>query len=113
MQSLPSQVLRPLREALKIHRSDEHRLRHLDAARYELGVLKSNAGIYSDSVDAKLQELSVEQVDPSNPLQAAAFVARMGDSGRNALSKRQRKESAIAYAEMTVEWLQWELARGN
>lgn len=113
MEALPSQVLRPLREALKIHRSREYRLRSLDAARCELGIIKPNSRIYSDSVDAKIQELNVENVDPSSHLQADAFLARLGNSGRKALEKRQRVASAIAYAEMTIEWLEWELSHGD
>ena len=112
MDSLPSQVLRPLREALKIHRSRERRLQFLDAARYILGIRKSNFRITSESVDERLDALGVEQVDPSNPLQAAAFVERLGDSSLKALDKRQRVRAAIAYAEMTIEWLEWELSHG-
>ena len=113
MDSLPSQVLRPLREALKIHRRRERRLQFLDSVRNELGILKSNARIYSDSVDAKLDALGVEQVDPTNPAKAAGFVERLGDSSLKALDKRQRISAAIAYGEMTIEWLEWELSNGR
>lgn len=112
MAPLPSQVLIPLREALKIHRKRAARLRSLDAARYALRVFKVNTGVYRESVDAKLDRLGVEQVDPLNPLEADAFLARLGDSGRKALDKCDRVQGAIAYAEMTIQWLVWELSHG-
>jgi hypothetical protein len=52
----------------------------------------------------------MECVDPADPTQAADFVERLTPAGINALSKRKRAEAAIAYADMTLEWLDWELA---
>jgi hypothetical protein len=109
---LPSQVLRPMRAALSIHRTHEFRLRALDEATRELAVVKPRAGIYSESVEIRFQDLGMEYVDPSNPEQASAFLDRIGPSGIKALSKRQRVAAAIAYAEMTIEWLNWELSHG-
>jgi hypothetical protein len=113
MQPLPSQVLSPLRDALSIHRTQEFRLRALGHARYELALLKSNAGIYSESVDTRFHGLGMEQVDATCPEQADAFLDRIGESGLKALNKRQRVAAAIAYAEMTIEWLDWELSDGR
>ena len=113
MDALPSQVLRPLHDALSIHRTHEFRLRALGQARDELGMLKSKAGVYSESVDARFQALGMEQVDSTCPEQADAFLERIGASGLKALNKRQRVAAAIAVGEMTLEWLDWELSNGR
>ncbi|TYT27256.1 hypothetical protein FZO89_13885 [Luteimonas viscosa] len=113
MAPLPSQILSPLREALKIYRTRVARLRNLDAARYALRTFKENADVYGESVESMMLARGMEHVDPANPLQAAAFLARMGDSGRKALAKCDRVATAIAYAEMTLEWLDSELSHGE
>lgn len=110
---LPSQVLRPLREALSIHRRRPARLRALDSARHALRDYKADANVTADSVEAMMHNRGVEQVDPSDPDEAAAFLDRMGQSGRKALAKSDCVAAAIAYAEMTLDWLEWELNRGE
>ena len=109
---LPSQVLRPLRVALSPSRSRECRLRALDEAVRALAVIKAHATIYSGSVEHRFDGLGMEYVDPSNPEQAAAFLDRIGTPGLRALDKRQRVAVAIAYAELTIEWLNAELSDG-
>ena len=109
---LPSQVLRPLRVAISLSRSRQSRLRALDEAVRALAAIKAQATIYSGSVERRFDGLGIEYVDPSNPEQAAAFLDRIGTSGLRALDKRQRVAAAIAYAEMTIEWLDWELSNG-
>ncbi len=112
MAPLPSQILLPLRAALSIHRRRPARLRSIDAARCALHDYKANANVTAESVDTMMHARGMEQVDPSNPLQAGAFLARMSDSGRKALAKCDRVQGAIAYAEMTIQWLDWELSHG-
>ena len=109
---LPSQVLRPLRVALSLSRSRESRLRALDEAVRALAAITAQATIYSDSVEHRFDGLGMEYVDPSNPEQAAEFLDRIGTSGLRALDKRQRVAAAIAYSELTIEWLNWELSSG-
>jgi hypothetical protein len=66
--------------------------------------------IYAESVDVTMERRGMEYVDPTDPVQADAFVERLTPAGLKALTKRQRAGAAIAYAEMTFEWLDWELA---
>lgn len=108
MRPLPSQIRVPLHDALRIHSPLYLRLRALDEARYQLRLYRGNARIYADSVDAKLEDLGAECIDLGNPLQVEAFAARIGVT-RKALEKRSAQGAAIAYAEMTIEWLEQEL----
>lgn len=108
MRPLPSQIRVPLHDALRIHSPLYLRLRALDEARYQLRLYSGNARIYADSVDAKLEELGSERIDLGNPLQVEAFAARIGVT-RKAIEKRGAQGAAIAYAKMTIEWLEQEL----
>ena len=109
MAPLPSQVLRPLRDALSLHRRRTARLRSIDAAREALRSFKEDAAVTADSVDARMQAIGVEHADPSDLAEAAQFLDRLGQSGRKALAKRDRVAAAIFYAESTIAWLEWEL----
>ncbi|MBJ6978057.1 hypothetical protein [Luteimonas sp. MC1895] len=111
MAPLPSQVLRPLRDALSLHRRRTARLRSIDAAREALRSFKADAEVTGDSVDARMQAIGMEYADPSDRAEAAAFLDRLGESGRKALAKRGRVAAAIFYAESTIAWLEWELTR--
>lgn len=113
MTPLPSQILRPLREALSLHRRRPARLRSIDAARCALHDFKADAKVTGESVDARMQAVGMEYADPGDPADAAAFLDRLGESGRKALAKRDRVAAAIAYAELTIAWLEWELTRGQ
>ena len=109
MAPLPSQVRRPLRDALSLHRRRTARLRSIDAAREALRSFKADATVTGDSVDARMQAIGMEYADPSDRAEAAAFLDRLGQSGRKALAKRDRVAAAIFYAESTIAWLEWEL----
>lgn len=109
MQGLPRQVMRPLRDACDCRRTLPHRRARLDEAVYELGHYERSLRVWSNSVDEMMRARGVENVDHLNPLQAQAFLARLTDSGQRALKKRIRVGSAIAYARMAIERIQWEL----
>lgn len=113
MQPLPSQVLRPLRDARDARLAIHRRRTHLDTARQELRIYAENMKPWMDDVYAMMDRRGRAFVDPNNPLQAAAFLARLSKSGRDALDKCQRVRAAIAYGEMTIEWLEWELTHGD
>lgn len=113
MAPLPSQILRPVREALSIHRKRPARLRSIDAARYALRDYKASAEVTADSVEAMMRARGMEHADPNDPDEAAAFLDRIGDSGRKALAKTDRVGIAIFYAELTLDWLDSELSRGQ
>jgi hypothetical protein len=113
MRPLYSQVRRPLRDALN-HRLPLHRRKiRLNHARQELRIYAGNMQPWMNDVYAMMDRRGRAFVDQDNPLQAEAFLARLSKSGRDALAKCQRVRAAIAYAEMTIEWLEWELAHGN
>lgn len=111
--ALPTQVRRPIRDALNAKISTARRRAALHHASVALEEHRPRAATYSDSVDAMLERRGMEYVDPADPAQAADFVERITESGTNALSKRKRAEAAIAYADMTIAWLDWELGRGD
>ena len=113
MQPLPSQVLRPLRDARDARLSIHRRIVRLDHARHELRIYAGNMQPWMDEVYAMMDRRGRASVDPTNPLQAEAFLARLSKSGRDALDKCQRVRAAIAYGEMTVEWLHWKLTHGD
>ncbi|MCJ0825955.1 hypothetical protein MQC88_08300 [Luteimonas sp. 50] len=113
MQPLPGQVLRPLRDARDTRRSVPGRRTRLNHARQELRIFAANMQPWMADVYAMMDRRGRASVDQDNPLQAEAFLARLSKSGRDALAKCQRVRAAIAYAEMTIEWLEWELAHGN
>jgi hypothetical protein len=99
-----------LRDALNARLSLPRRRAGLYHARRHLAPFKQSMATYSESVDAMMDRRGMEDVDPTDPTQATDFVERLTPAGLNALSKRKRSEAAIAYADMTVEWLDWELA---
>ena len=113
MQPLPSQVLRPLRDARDTRRSTSYRRLRLIHARQELRAYVASMQPWMADVYAMMDRRGRPFVDQENPLQAEAFLARLSKSGRDALAKCQRVRAAIAYAEMTIEWLDWELAHGD
>jgi hypothetical protein len=113
MEPLPSQIRRPLRDALNPKLSAKRRAARLVQARRTLHIYAGDLGEWFESVDQMMDKRGVEYVDPSNAAQADAFVARLGDSGRRALDKRQRIRTAIAYARMTIDWVEWELTHGD
>jgi hypothetical protein len=112
MAPLPSQVLSPLRRALSIHRRRPARLRNIDAARHALREFKAKAQVTAESVDDRCRELGMEVPDLTDAAKVATFFDRFGDAGLKGLAKRDRVAMAIAYAEMTLEWLDSELSRG-
>ncbi|RYD60858.1 MAG: hypothetical protein EOP58_15680, partial [Sphingomonadales bacterium] len=87
MQPLPSQVLRPLRDARDARLSIHRRRIRLDHARHELRIYAGNMKPWMDDVYAMMDRRGRAFVDPNNPLQAAAFLARLSKSGRDALDK--------------------------
>ena len=60
-----------------------------------------------------LDRRGIEYVDATDPEQAAAFVEAITPAGIKALDKRQRAAAAIAYARITLEWLERELGHGD
>ena len=112
MAPLPGQVLSPLAVALNSKLSARRR-RALDAAIRALHDYRASLREWFESIDAMMDRRGMEYVDPHDPAQADAFVERLGDSGRRALEKRRRIEAAMAYAEMTIDWIRWELAHGD
>lgn len=113
MQGLPTQVRRPLRDALKPNLSLARRRAARHHARRELAAFVASARAYADSVDDMLNRRGIEYVDPTDPVQAAAFVNAITPAGIKALDKRHRVAAAIAYARMTLEWLDRELGHGD
>lgn len=113
MEPLPGQVLSPLRAARDSRRSVFSRRTRLNHARQELHIYIGNMQPWMDDVYAMMERRGVSFVDANNPLEAEAFLARLSKSGRDALAKCQRVRAAIAYAQMTVEWLGWELAHDD
>lgn len=109
LRALPTQARSPLRDALNPRLTLPRRRAARHHARRELDRFVAQAREYSDSVDAMLDRRGMEYVDPSDPVQAAAFVDAITPSGINALNKRQRVAAAIAYARMALEWLDVEL----
>lgn len=109
MDALPSQVLRPLRDATKRSMTLAHRRCRRNHARERLTEFKRDMSAWMESVDAMLRRHGVECVDITNPERTAEFHARLNDSERRALAKYQRVRGAIAYAEMSLEWLDWDL----
>ncbi|GAB2621325.1 hypothetical protein [Novilysobacter erysipheiresistens] len=106
---LPSQVLRPLRDARDRRLSKTNRLAALDSARFALSVRERNWRATDNSLDEMQEKRGVEYVDPSDPAQAAAFVERID---LKALSKSRRIEVAIEVAKLEIERLDKELYRG-
>lgn len=113
MAPLPRQILTPLRRARCEAASLRARRVNLHSARQALHAYVGDLAQWFASVDEMMARRGVEYVDSSDPLQAAAFLDRLGDSGRRALAKRQKVETAIAYARMTIERLEWELRDGR
>ena len=113
MDSLPGQVLRPLRDALDRRFSLAHRRCHRNHARQHLDHYVLDLTEWMESVDAMMQRHGEPFVDKLDAAQAEAFHASLKDSERKALAKCQRVRSAIAYGHMTLEWIDWELADGR
>jgi hypothetical protein len=110
MEPLPSEVLRPFREARDHRRSVSSRAAALDRARHALSVREAHHRQWSVSVDARMTRCGVERVDRTNPLQAAAFLARID---RKALTKRQCLDVAIEVAKLEFARLEMELGHGQ
>jgi hypothetical protein len=110
---LPTQVRKPLNDALNARLSLPRRRAALYHARRHFQPYKSGMATYAQSVEAMMEQRGMEYVDPSDPMQADAFLKRLTPSGLRALGKRQRAGVAIAFAEMTIEWLDMELAHGD
>jgi hypothetical protein len=113
MGALPSQVLHPLRDALDGRLTLAHRRCRRNHARDNLDRYIRDLQAWMKSVDDMMQRHGEPFVDKLDAAQAEAFHASLTDSERKALAKCQRVRAAIAYAEMTIEWLDWELAHGN
>lgn len=113
MDALPSQVLRPLRDALDGRLSLAHRRCRRNHARDRLQDYVRDLSEWMDSVDAMMQRHGEPFVDKLDAAQAEAFHASLTDSERKALAKCQRVRAAIAYAEMALERLDWELSNGS
>lgn len=111
--ALPTQVKRPLRDALNGRLSNARRRAGIHHASRALGEYRRNAATYSESVAEMLGRRGIDNVDVADPEQSAAFVARIMASGLNALGKCKRAEAAIAYADMAIAWAELELGRGN
>lgn len=109
MTPLPSQVLRPLREATMQSRTTAHRRCRRNHARLNLSAYQRDMQEWMDSVDAMMQRHGAQLVDIADVEQADAFHSRLTNSERKALAKCQAVRAAIAYAEMSLEWLDWEL----
>ena len=107
---LPSQVLIPLRRARDRRLSRATRRAALADARHALSVREADHLQWSGSVDDRMDRSGVEYVDPSDPVQAAAFLARID---RKALTKRQRIDVAIEVAKLAIAWIERELADGD
>lgn len=110
MEPLPSEVRRALREARDHRRSVCSRAAALDRARHALYVREAHHRQWSASVDARMTHCGVERVDRTNPLQAAAFLARID---RKALTKRQCLDVAIEVAKLEFARLEMELCHGQ
>jgi hypothetical protein len=113
MDALPSQVLRPLRDAFDGRLTLAHRRCRRNLARLQLHAYKRDLREWMHSVDAMMLRHGEPSVDKLDPEQAQAFALSLTDSERRALAKCQRVRAAIAYAEMTLEWLDWSLSRGD
>lgn len=113
MGALPSQVLSPLHDALDGRLTLAHRRCRRNHARDHLDRYIRDLQAWMKSVDDMMQRHGEPFVDKLDAAQAEAFHASLTDSERKALAKCQRVRAAIAYAEMTIQWLEWELAHGN
>lgn len=112
MVALPSQVLRPLRDAMDRRRTRAARRALRDEAAANLRAYARDLTEWMESVDAMMQRHGEPFVDKLDPAQADAFHASLTDSEKRALAKCQRVRAAIAYAGMTLEWLDAELSDG-
>ena len=110
IEPLPSEVLRPLRDARDARCSVRRRLARLDEAAFQLGVREEHHKAWSASVDDRMDRCGMEYVDRSDPLQCAAFLARID---RKALTKRQALEVAIEVAKLEIQRLREELGHGD
>ena len=110
MEPLPSEVLRPLRDARDGRCSIRKRLARLDEAAFQLSVREQHHKAWSASVDDRMDRCGMEFVDRSDPLQCAAFLARID---RKALTKRQALEVAIEVAKLEIQRLREELGHGH
>ena len=113
MDSLPGQVLRPLRDATKSNLTPTHRRIRRSHARERLQEYVRDLSEWMQSVDAMMRRHGEPSVDKLDGAQAEAFHASLTDSERKALAKCQRVRAAIAYGHMTLNWLEWELADGR
>lgn len=109
MTPLPSQVLRPLRDATKRNLSKAHRRCRRNHAKERLSQYRRDMQEWMNSVDAMMQRHGAQLVDIADVEQAEAFHSRLTDRERKALAKCQAVRAAIAYAEMSLEWLDWDL----
>lgn len=113
MAPLPGQVLRPLRDAFDGRLTLAHRRSRRNHAREHLDAYARDLQSWMHSVDAMMLRHGEPCVDKFDSEQAEAFAQSLTDAERCALAKCQRVRAAIAYAEMTLEWLGWRLARGD
>jgi hypothetical protein len=81
----------------------------LDEARHQLSIREAHHRQWSASVDERMAERGAETVDKFNPLQAAAFLARID---RKALTKRQCLDVAMEVAKLEIARLEQELRHG-
>ena len=112
MDALPSQVLRPLRDAVDGKFSFPHRRRCTNQARNQLDHYSRDLQEWMQSVEAMMQRHGEPHVDKLDAEQAENFHASLTESERKALTKCQRVRAAIAYGHLTLEWLDSELSRG-
>lgn len=112
MDALPSQVLRPLRDAVNGKFSVPHRRRCTNQARNQLDHYSRDLHEWMQSVEAMMQRHGEPHVDKLDAAQAEAFHSSLTESEHKALTKCQRVRAAIAYGHMTFEWLDSELSRG-
>lgn len=112
MAPLPGQVLRPLRDATKRNLSKAHRRCRRNHARQRLSEYRRDMRAWMQSVDDMMTRHGAHLVDLADGEQTAKFHATLTDSERKALAKCQVVRAAIAYGEMSLEWLDWELSNG-
>src|SRR5690349_21790345 len=84
MEPLPSEVLRPLRDARDNRMKLPRRSAALAEARNQLSIREAHHRQWSASVDERMDRCGMEYVDKLDQLQVAAFLARID---RKALNK--------------------------
>lgn len=90
-----------------------HRRCRRNHARERLVTYRRDMREWMQSVDAMLVRHGAQSVDVLDYEEADKFAARLTGSERRALEKCQLVRTAIAYAEMALEWLDVELSHGD